>query len=499
MKRINIKTLIQSSTQLHNNLLRTYYDYLEVKPKPIELTVLHSFVSQTEKSFGHYYTFNDYYFGYTIPQISKEFDLLRFGEKTIVNIELKSVEDLQKIEKQLKQNQYYLSFLGLEIFSYTYVSQTNKLYTLKNGNLVTENFPNLVNILRSQDVVEVDNINNLFDPSNYLVSPFNSTKQFIKGNYFLTDHQKAIKKNVMAVIDSFKVSSFISITGYAGTGKTLLTYDIVKEYLSLNKKVLVIQAGITNSGHYELQSKYHWEIIEAKLIGFYIRENKLNTYDLIVIDEVQRMYPSQLDLIIDFVKSNNKSCVFSYDGRQCLRKNEINNNIPKMIADKTSSRVFNLSTKIRTNKEVATFILSLLKSKRPIEVMDRPNVSIQYFNGYNDAKTAMNELKENDWKIINLTPSTSHKYPYTNFKIDGEDSAHQVIGQEFDKVVATIDSYFYYNSKNELSTRGYKVKPYYHPTKMLSQVMTRTRKKLHVIIINNPIVLERCLKILSTK
>ena len=31
-----------------------------------------------------------YFVGYTIPQISKEFDLLRFGEESVINIEIKS-------------------------------------------------------------------------------------------------------------------------------------------------------------------------------------------------------------------------------------------------------------------------------------------------------------------------------------------------------------------------------------------------------------------------
>ena len=51
-----------------------------------------------------------FFFSYRIPQISKEFDLLRIGSDSIVNIELKSgMVPTERIEKQLTQNRYYLA------------------------------------------------------------------------------------------------------------------------------------------------------------------------------------------------------------------------------------------------------------------------------------------------------------------------------------------------------------------------------------------------------
>jgi hypothetical protein len=52
------------------------------------------------------------YLDYSIPQISKEFDLLRFSESEILNVEFKSRPiPINKIENQLIQNKYYLSSL----------------------------------------------------------------------------------------------------------------------------------------------------------------------------------------------------------------------------------------------------------------------------------------------------------------------------------------------------------------------------------------------------
>jgi len=77
------------------------------------------------------------------------------------------------------------------------------------------------------------------------------------------------------------------------------------------------------------------------------------------------------------------------------------------------------------------------------------------------------------------------------------DNAHQVIGQEYDKVIAVIDQFFCYEG-DVLSIKGYTNTPYYHPIKMLFQIMTRTRRKLGVIIINNSEIMSRCLTILDS-
>ncbi|EKO4622878.1 hypothetical protein V6I23_000600, partial [Campylobacter coli] len=60
--------------------------------------------------------FENYYISYKLPHIEKEFDLLKIGEDTIINIELKSeyIEE-NKILLQLKRNHYYLSMLNKKI------------------------------------------------------------------------------------------------------------------------------------------------------------------------------------------------------------------------------------------------------------------------------------------------------------------------------------------------------------------------------------------------
>ena len=57
-----------------------------------------------------------FFYSFTMPKLGKEFDLLRIGSDSIVNIELKSgnVSD-EVIKRQLEQNRYYLSTLSTSI------------------------------------------------------------------------------------------------------------------------------------------------------------------------------------------------------------------------------------------------------------------------------------------------------------------------------------------------------------------------------------------------
>lgn len=84
--------------------------------------------------------FDGFFVSYEIPQISKEFDLLRFGVDCVLNIELKSelkvANKHQKIFDQLRKNEYYLKFLGkpTKIFAYvendgyySYTPEDNKI------------------------------------------------------------------------------------------------------------------------------------------------------------------------------------------------------------------------------------------------------------------------------------------------------------------------------------------------------------------------------------
>lgn len=144
---------------------------------------------------------DNYFYSYTIAHISKEFDLLRISSnrKCILNIELKS-EDVgeDRIKQQLVRNRYYLSPVTTNIYSYTFILDTNTLYRLELSDgaytLVRADFTELVVDIRMIKKCMKYNIESLFKAKDYLISPVNAPERFARHQYFLTNQQEAMSR-----------------------------------------------------------------------------------------------------------------------------------------------------------------------------------------------------------------------------------------------------------------------------------------------------------------
>lgn len=492
MRNINILSIIEAYRKLSNTLFQKLMNSYGITSgiKNYELNGIESFVDELLKANNNISIVNRYYLGYSIPQIGKEFDLLRFGHNYIINIEIKTESSIEKILKQQQKNKYYLSFLNKPLHIYTFISNENKLYKLvirNNGDEIEEiTFNELCNILMSQEVVTFNNIDDLFNPSDYLVSPFNSPEKFMSEGYFLTVQQEQIYKEIQTKL-SDTATNFIALTGGAGTGKTLLTYHIAKETIQRGKKVLILHCAPLNSGHQILMDEYNWSIYMPKYAP-----NTID-FDLIIIDEAQRMYPYQFDKYIKEVRTLNKKCIFSYDEKQYLRDNEKQYHTKERIEKELLCTPYKLTDKIRTNKEIAYFIRQLFNIKKNIPNIDYTNIELTYCKDCYSAKLLLQELLERGWKTPNYTPGTRSFFHYEAYLSNDTESAHSVVGQEFNNVVVVIDESFKYNSQGDLIADN----TYYSQRQMLYQIITRTRKKLHIVIINNEVMLNRCIDILS--
>ena len=421
-----------------------------------------------------------------IPQIGKEFDLLRFNKANVVNIELKSKASEDKILKQLKRNRYYLQFLDKEVSLFTYIQETKTLYMLDKDHLTSVSRDELYKEL-IKDCDEFDDINKLFNPSNYLISPFNSTKKFMEEEYFLTEHQEEIRTNVMKVVET-STTEFMALTGAAGTGKTLLTYDIAKELRNKGKRVLIVHCAQLNSGQRILQNNYEWDICMAKTI----KDTDLTQYDIIIVDEAQRIYQAQFNDIKVNAEEKKMKCIFSFDEKQYLHNNEKSRNMAEQISKILTQPIYKLTDKIRTNKEIASFIKPLFDCNEKLSNLKYTNIDLCYCSQKQEVILLSRHLQEKGWKIPKYTPGTISTFCYEGYGTANEESAHEVIGQEFDKVVAIIDNYFGYDDDGKLIANN----SYYSQRQMLYQILTRTRQKLYVIILNNEPMLKRCLEIL---
>lgn len=489
MKSISLLSLAQAYDSLGTSEYSSLIDYYGIGINRREVDDLKLLIEEMFALLPFVNIFNNFYVGYKIQHISKEFDLLRFGDNYIVNIEIKSESSEDKIKKQLIRNQYYLSHINKVIHNFCFVVKTKSLYQL-NGfgglDVVTINY--LVQLLTGQNLVKLENPDSLFNPSDYLVSPFNSTSKFVGDQYFLTGNQESIKKSILADMSTGLVA-FISLTGGPGTGKTLLTYDIVKSVIN-SLRTVIIHCGQLNDGHLRLKN-LGWNIIAIKDF----RDYDFSTIDLVVVDETQRIYSNQLDKLIADAASTNTHCVFSYDKQQTLHSSESRMDVEGKIDAIGNSKKYKLSEKIRTNKEIANFIKLLFNSKRNnISVSNSENIDFDYFTDTSNVKNYLELVASEGWEVLRLTPSRFNTEHHESYSQAYSQNSHRVIGQEFDNVAVVIDEYFSYDSNGKLI---YKSRTYYDSVKMLFQNITRTRKKLKLIIIGNQQVLNRCLSVLK--
>jgi hypothetical protein len=436
-----------------------------------------------------------FYFGYSIPHIGKEFDFLRVDKNSILNLEIKSEATEEIIKKQLSQNSRYLSFFDKKIHLFAYVEANDNLYVLNDDELTVVTFDDLFSVIREQNELYHYDLDDLFEAFDYLVSPFNSTDNFINGYYFLTPHQDNITKEIYDLFAK-KHGLIASVDGAAGTGKSLLIYDYAKKCLANGIKPLIVHVAQLNKGHHDLMVKHGFSISQIKTFMTQIRDNDnfLNNFDVVLIDESQRLYSYQIATIVDILQKHKVNCIFTYDEKQRLSRPEYNSNSVEVIRAK-SDKQYNLSKKIRTNKKLVPFINSMFDINNKFTGTQN-NISLVYFTEF---KSAVEYIKSNKkYNFIRPTPSR-----YNNGAVnilEGLDNcigaAHEVIGQEFDNVLVLVGDSFYYGEDKKLKSHGVDGNPYDF-LGMLYQAVTRARKKLEIVVVNNPDVFSTLAKILA--
>lgn len=237
-KPINVESLLQASKSLDAEAFHRFLVHYGVEIKDYEIKDLNELVRRLRGSGCSVANLSNFFVGYKIPQISKEFDLLRFGQKNIINIELKGDASVEKIKKQLSRNKYYLSFIGKEVLAFTFVFKTKELYFLaSDGNLEKAGFAELTALIDDQTADFSCNPDKLFNPSDFLVSPFNSTNKFLAEEYFLTHQQEHIKDQISAAISVSVKAQFFSIMGGAGTGRHCLHTILQSVFLKTIKSL----------------------------------------------------------------------------------------------------------------------------------------------------------------------------------------------------------------------------------------------------------------------
>lgn len=471
----------------NEDVSKKYFDYLRGETtknyRHNEIINIKDFLEYTQLD---YRLASGYLIGYEIPQLSKEFDLIKITPQKCINIEIKGNNvSMDKVKKQLIQNHHYLKIIKKKVFVVTYFAHTNEFYTLVNEDLQKidlEVFKKNISV----DKYEKLDIDEFFAPKNILVSPISNPEKFISGNYLLTEHQKAIKTKIIESVNK-KMEFYHGITGNAGTGKTLLIYDIAKS-LSSQYKVVIIHGGILSPGHKTLTEK----ISNITIIPIKNYEKIRDiSFDVLITDETHRFHKKQISSIIEITKELNVTCIFSYDEKQRMSHSEFNSSVVEIIKETCSLNHNTLTNKIRTNKDLSYFItclydLSKINNNRRIK-----NVEIIYVSNNKDANE-LAELKKNE-EYTYITYTTSLYNSNLDYQ-DSENSTHKVIGQEFDNVCMVLNESFYYKN-NKLKSEIHP-NPNYVYNQLLYQGLTRARNKL-LLLITNIDLLSNILKIFN--
>ena len=441
--------------------------------------------------------FDSFYCGYRIPHIGKEFDLLRIGEDRIVNVELKSqIQSPKQALDQLRKNRYYLENLSREMDLYSYISEEDIIYRLTNDNIEEVNFSVLAGSLKNQGPLEKQALDRLFSPSNFLISPITTPERFLNREYFLTSHQQFIKKEIHDFDRTGQNPTVIGIKGMPGTGKSLLLYDIALGF-ARDFQTVIFHCGPLPEGLQRLNYALERSPALLEIASLSQLKDRLaeGDYRYLFIDESHRMTLEEYGLVMDYGKKNNCHIFFSYDPKQIMTVREQRDNISALIEGESGAKIFVLTSNIRFNTEIYSFIHNLmdLSKRHKYNIYSFPNVDIIYARDKGEVFQFLDYFRRRDYVYINYVTSQEESDPFRDFRADYD--SYSVIGQEFERVVMVMNSLFYYDYM-ELKAKN-SINSDYLYIQMLYQGVTRARSKLALIIWNDPDLLQQLLMIVN--
>lgn len=425
-------------------------------------------------------------YSYQIPYTGTEVDLVKVSSREVLCVELKSeMADSNRIESQLRKDRYYLSALSKSVSLFTYVLGGD-VFTLRGDSLISSTLDALLDKMKdlSTDPVELD-YDNLFEPEDFLVSPTGTPERFMADNYFLIESQRNFEQAILEDAsngDSCGKTLYV-IKGSAGTGKTLLLYDLAKKIGSSERPAYVIScAPSLLEGHIWINENMPaLRIMIPKDAMLWSFENA----SAIFFDETQRIYPQQFDVLVQKARALSIPVIVGIDQRQTLAQHEVQNNMLGHIEAEYCVKEYELKKKVRTNRRLASFIKGLFNCKQRKGVISRDVAEIVYAENVQIAELLLEQYVNRGYTFI---PFSSSLYKFS--ELDRFDkrkylNTHRVIGQEFNYVVMVLPPVFFYEESS--GALGASVHPYsnYIYYRLLFEGVTRARKKIALIALND--------------
>ena len=433
-----------------------------------------------------------FYFGFVIPLIGKEFDLLKVTGKYCLNIELKSQDvSEEQILAQLRKNRHYLTLLGRELMLFTVVTDTLTCYRLSaDGELESTDIGEIARAVRKCRAAYHGNIDKLFRTSEYLISPEEDPDRFLQGQYFLTPAQDYVKAELLRDIANASYCAFFHIYGRPCTGKTLLIYDLAK-HLSGSGRTLITCGEEPSGGLLSISESI--ENLDFISVSDITSPEQISGYDFVLVDEALRIDSELFDIITSAAEMYEQVCVFSTDPSAVLTDPEQENDIEGRIRSLGLAGEYELSERLRVNMELQTFILKLknlgCKTEKNYEF---EHVSVNYANSIDEAREMIRYFREKGYVFIN-----AHRYTDDPFAdLEEQFRYRHVAGREYNSVVMLMDGSFSYDDEGYLMgiPKPDPANPY--PNLFYSGI-TRVRDRLALVILDAPELLNSILAILD--
>ena len=445
-----------------------------------------------------------FFLGYSIPQIGKEFDLLKIRSDAVLSIELKSRPvPLEQIRAQLLRNRHYLGHLGRDMQLFTFIADTRQCFRLKPGDVlepVPASVPaKAVRSFASEYLTEIDG---LFRPSEYIVSPAGTPGKFLNHEYFLTQAQDQVRKDLLAALSETTDHSCFSLLGRPGTGKTLLLYDLGRE-LGRQALTAILHWGELAEGHRAINERdigitiLPWSVLEEDN-GPEAVCAALAPFSYILVDESHRLSEEQFRTICATAKKYRQRAVFCLDPEQVLTTAEKQTDIAGRIASLPQmSGTFMLSEHLRGNRELQEFIRQLRDAEyHPKVRMNYQDVDLGFAATIGEAQDQLAYFRDRGYVFINCFRPTDDVPGNPFLEFEGGYDIHHVIGQEFDKVVMLLDRSFFYSEDGRLEGVPRPDPDYIYPN-LFYQGITRVREKLALIVLESELLFDRISAILE--
>jgi len=436
---------------------------------------------------------NGYILNYVVNVgIREQFDVLRFSSDLSVNIELKrELPDggFDAVKNQLIRHKYLLELTGKSSVVCTFISVTNKIYLLNASNKLEE--ISLCELIEKIPLsYSLSNELDKTDLSQLILSPYSQSDKFLKHQYFLTDAQLSIRNKILRD----KNDRFFAIVGGPGTGKSLVMIDLAKKYQKKGKKVVLLFCSALSESD-ELSENLKVRILPIKRFS----ELVLDDYDVVLVDEAQRLYKTQYE---DVVALKKLIVIFSVDHQQVLHAAERELAVEERVKKDTKIIVSDLKEKVRTDEHMNSFIKKFIDLRsKGVQPFDYEKVNVIYFDDKTDARDYISKMcSAENFVSIELTEYRTKTTGRLKRKhvFEGSKSVHSVIGKEYDKVIVPIDEYFKYDEHGKLSSNYADYYPYFQ-SRSIFEALTRVKNNLLLVVVNNPKMYCKIQEILTWK